>query len=278
MFTNIIGSKKLLQVYKQSDFRIIDCRYDLGDPAAGKRQYLESHIPGAVFADIHQHLSGPPVTDHGRHPLPTTQRLQEVFAELGISNECQVIAYDASFGAFAARLWWLLRYMGHEKVAILDGGWQTWLKSGGDSEQGDVAAKRTTFEGEARKDRLVLLDEVETVPLLVDSREAPRYRGEMEPIDPFAGHIPGAINRCWKDNITETGEFVSASQLHDEFSRIYHGENPENVVFYCGSGVSACHNLLAANIAGLPDSRLYAGSWSEWCRDPSRPRAQSTDA
>ncbi len=277
MFENIISSAELKGLYLQQDTRVVDCRYNLADPGAGKKEYLQSHIPGAVFADVHGHLSGPPVTDHGRHPLPTAERLLEVFAELGINNDTQVVAYDASFGAFAARLWWLLRYMGHSKVAVLDGGWPAWTDHGGERESGNVEVARGSFNGQARKDRLVLLDEVETVALLVDSREAARFSGQEEPIDPYAGHIPGAQNRCWKDNITEKGEFVAARQLHDEFSKLYQGVNPRNVVFYCGSGVTACHNLLAAHRAGLPEGRLYAGSWSEWCRDSARPRAKSTE-
>ncbi len=277
MYENIISPAELEELGRQQGNRIVDCRYNLADTGAGRKAYLESHIPGAVFADVHDHLSGPPVTDHGRHPLPTAERLLQVFAELGINNDTQVVAYDDSFGAFAARLWWLLRYMGHSRVAVLDGGWQAWINHGGDREAGNVDVPRGSFKGQARKDRLVLLDEVEKVRLLVDSREAARYRGEQEPIDPHAGHIPGAQNRCWKDNITENGEFVAAHQLHDEFSKLYQGENPENVVFYCGSGVSACHNLLAAHRAGLPEGRLYAGSWSEWCRDSARPRAKSTE-
>ena len=277
MYENLISPGELLALQHEGKCRLIDCRYNLADLGAGKREYLESHAPGAVFADLHDQLSGPPLTDHGRHPLPGPQRLDEVFRELGINNDTQVIAYDASSGAFAARLWWLLRYMGHRKVAVLDGGWQAWVKAGGATEAGEVQVEPGAFQGEARPDRVVLIDQVESVPLLVDSREASRYRGEEEPIDPHAGHIPGARNRCWKDNIIENGDFAPPAQLLQEFHSLFDGENPANVVFYCGSGVSACHNLLAADRAGLPEGRLYAGSWSEWCRDPARPRAQSVE-
>lgn len=273
MYQDIINTEELLEIYRDKNSLLVDCRYDLADSSAGKRDYLESHIAGAVFADIHDHLSGPPVSENGRHPLPTAERLVEVFRELGISGHTQVIAYDGSSGAFAARLWWLLRYMGHRAVAVLDGGWQAWRQADGMLESGDVRSTRGSFEGQARRDRLVLIDEIGDAALLVDSREAPRYRGELEPIDPYAGHIPGALNRCWKDNITENGYFASTEVLKADFAQLFGDVEAENVVFYCGSGVSACHNLLAASRAGLVDSKLYAGSWSEWCRDPARPRA-----
>ncbi len=271
MYETIISVENLICNHKSKNWVVVDCRYDLGDPGYGHRTYLESHITGAVFADLHDHLSGEPATDHGRHPLPTADKLRRIFASLGIERGIQVVAYDALSGAFAARLWWLLRYMGHKEVAVLDGGWQAWLRAEQALESGENLATAARFEGEPRSDRLVMLEEVASSPLLIDSREPARYRGEVEPIDPVAGHIPGAVNRCWKENLAENGCFLGSGQLKQQFSLIYTNTAAEDAVFYCGSGVTACHNLLAVSHAGLADARLYAGSWSEWCSSAARP-------
>jgi thiosulfate/3-mercaptopyruvate sulfurtransferase len=271
MHQTLISVDELSGQKDKENWVIIDCRYDLANPSSGYEFYLEQHIEGAIYADIQNDLSGEPVTDQGRHPLPTEEKLREVFSSFGIDKEKQVVVYDKTSGSYAARLWWLLRYMGHNAVALLDGGWQAWQSTHYPGEAGEKKVRRTSFQGQARTEWLVLLEDVANSPLLVDSRDAPRYRGEIEPIDPVAGHIPGAINRCWKENLTESGFFLDPDQLKQQFTQIYRERPAEEVVFYCGSGVTACHNLLAVTHAGLPAARLYAGSWSEWCGQPSRP-------
>ncbi len=252
---------------------LVDCRFDLSATEAGHLAYLEAHIPGARYVHLDRDLSGPPSTDQGRHPLPTPARLCALFGALGIDARCQVVAYDDAGGMFAARLWWMLCYMGHTQVAVLDGGWQAWVNGGGAIASGEERPAARQFIGTPRRDRLVTLDEVTRIAQLVDARAAPRYRGEVEPLDKHPGHIPGAHNHCWQGNLGDDGRLavpeVLARQWRDSL-----GSLPNDAtVHYCGSGVSACHNILAQVAAGLPEPRLYCGSWSEWCRDSGRPRA-----
>jgi len=277
MYKTIISVDDLRCYEDRENLRVVDCRYDLGDISAGYRAYLGSHIEGAVYADILDDLSGEAVTDHGRHPLPTADKLRKVFSSLGIDKDKQVVVYDDSSSAFAARLWWLLRYMGHDEVAVLDGGWQAWRSADLAVDTGEGKSTFASFKGEPRSKWLVTIDNVTVSPLLVDSRDAARYRGEAESIDPVAGHIPGAVNHCWKDNLSEDGLFLDSRQLRRQISQIYAETPAEQVVFYCGSGVTACHNLLAVAHAGLPAARLYAGSWSEWCRETGRPIATGSE-
>jgi thiosulfate/3-mercaptopyruvate sulfurtransferase len=277
MYTTIIDATTVYKNTGRPDWLIVDCRYDLGDRSSGRNAYLESHISGAVYADLHDDLSGPPVTDHGRHPLPAPEHLAALFRRLGISNGTQVIAYDQVYGSFAARLWWLLRYMGHETVAVLDGGWQAWLAAGLPVEKGEQIRKPGNFQGTARTEWLVKVDEVPGAVLLIDSRDPVRYRGESEPLDKAAGHIPGAINHFWKNNLDNHGYFKDSRQILEEFQGFLAGVAPSEAVFYCGSGVTACHNLLAAAHAGLPAPKLYAGSWSDWCSRPGRPVVTGSD-
>ena len=277
MYETLINAEQLSESYQLSDWVILDCRYDLADKTAGREAYLKGHIPGACYVDLHEQLAGTVGPGSGRHPLPTPEQLVEVFSSLGISQDSQVVAYDAASGAFAARAWWLLRFMGHSRVAVLDGGWPAWLAAGLGSENGDVRAPRADFSGEARVDRIVEMEDVLSSEKLVDSREGPRYRGEVEPIDPVAGHIPGALNRSWKDNLDASGTFLDSSELHRQFTDLYADTAAEEVVFYCGSGVTACHNLLALAHAGLPEARLYPGSWSQWCSSKDRPIATGSE-
>ena len=277
MYQTIISVDELSKQKDRSDWIVVDCRYDLADLSSGYQSYLQSHIVGAIYADVLNDLSGQPVTDHGRHPLPTADKLRKVFSSLGVDKHKQVVVYDASSGAFAARLWWLLRYMGHDAVAVLDGGWQAWRTAVLAVETGKGKCNPGAFTGEPRSEWLVTIDAVAAVPLLIDSRDAARYRGDVEPLDPVAGHIPGAINHCWKENLAENGHFLDYGQLQQQFSQIYADTPAEQVVFYCGSGVSACHNLLAAAHAGLAPARLYAGSWSEWCSETDRPIATGSE-
>lgn len=272
MFSSIINTDELNQVLQNNDVRIIDTRYDLANPRAGKSAWTDSHIPNAIFVDVHDDLSGEPLTDCGRHPMLSVDAMQSLFERLGISNSTQVVVYDDSFGAFAGRLWWMLRYMGHEKVAVLNGGFRAWVNAGSVLCNSSYFPEAATFKPNVQTDRLVLLDEVPNVEALFDSREPPRYRGEVEPIDPVAGHIPSAVNRFWQENLDkEKGLLKSPESLAKEFSDLFNGNNSEDNVFYCGSGVTACHNILAVTYAGMAMPKLYAGSWSEWCSDPSRP-------
>jgi thiosulfate/3-mercaptopyruvate sulfurtransferase len=252
----------------------VDCRFDLRDPAQGQRVYAAAHVPGAVYAHLDRDLSGPPVTDRGRHPLPAPDRLCEVFGALGITPGRQVVAYDDAGGMFAARLWWMLRYLGHEPVAVLDGGWQAWVEAGLPVEPGVNQPQAVRFDGAPRGARLVTLDALDPGrDALVDARDPARFRGEVEPLDTRAGHIPGALNHPFARNLDASGRFLPPAALRDAFKDSL-GTLPDGTtVHYCGSGVSACHNVLAQLRAGLPEPRLYVGSWSEWCRDPRRPAA-----
>jgi len=255
--------------------RLVDCRFDLADPARGAAAFAAGHIPGAVYAHLDQDLSGPPLDDAGRHPLPRPAQLRALFGRLGISPGQQVVCYDDMGGALAAaRLWWLLRYMGHVEVAVLDGGWQAWQAAGGAAAGGESRVAATVFAGEPRAAQRVLLAEVPALHAsLVDARDPARFRGEVEPIDPRAGHIPGARNHPFRRNLEATGKFLTPAALREVFAQTLGTLPTASTVHYCGSGVSACHNVLAQMHAGLPEPRLYAGSWSEWCRDPNRPAA-----
>ncbi len=272
MYSSLIDAESLY-TRKQQDWVIVDCRFDLADTDAGSKAYAAGHIPGAIYAHLSKDLSGPPVTDCGRHPMPTPEAMNTLFSRLGISNDTQVVVYDNMSGAFAGRLWWMLRYMGHEAVAVLDGGYPAWTEAGYAEENTLNTPEPAVFNGHAHADWLVQVDQVPDQPLLIDSRDPARYRGEMEPLDPAAGHIPGAKNHFWKNNIDEAGRFLPVAELKHRLEALL-GEVPvSESVFYCGSGVTACHNLLAMKHAGLGTPRLYAGSWSEWSSDPLRPVA-----
>lgn len=272
VFTTLIAPAELAAC---REARIVDCRFDLNDPARGAAAFVTAHIPGAVYAHLDRDLSGPPLDDAGRHPLPRPPQLRALFGRLGIAPGQQVVCYDDMGGALAAaRLWWLLRYMGHTAVAVLDGGWQAWQASGGAEAGGESQVSTTVFDGEPRAAMRVVLAEVPGVRhALVDARDGARFRGEVEPIDPRAGHIPGAANHPFRRNLSPGGNFLAPGALREAFTRSLGTLPSASTVHYCGSGVSACHNVLAQVHAGLPEPRLYAGSWSEWCRDPDRPAA-----
>ena len=270
MYNTLIEAQTLSRHLPEPDWIIVDCQYDLADTNAGYQSYLSEHIPGAVYASLHGDLSGEPVTDRGRHPVPAPDALAAKFTAMGIANDKQVVAYDLSGGVFAARLWWLLNYAGHNRVAVLDGGLDAWTQAGYQLETGENQPLAGNFNAAINARALVRLNEVETVPRLVDARDPDRYAGKAEPLDQVAGHIPGALNHYWKNNLDEHGRFLAPGRLRQGFQGTYTGVQAEEVVFYCGSGVSACHNLLAAVHAGYPLSRLYAGSWSEWSSDPAR--------
>jgi len=263
-YQTLIPPETLKKHLGDDDWIIVDCRFSLADPAAGRRTYEAAHIPGAVFAHLDEDLSGPPVTDYGRHPLPTPEQLTTVFSRLGIDSDKQVVAYDDAGGGIAARLWWLLRYMGHENAAVLDGDWRAWTKAQFPTTAGIEHNQPTAFTGEPNEAWLVLKAAVPDAPLLVDARAPERYRGDIEPLDRVAGHIPGAVNHPFKSNLDENGRFHDPETLRAQLLAVLGSTDPDAAVFYCGSGVTACHNLLALTHAGLGNGRLYAGSWSDW--------------
>ncbi|WP_371323026.1 sulfurtransferase [Dechloromonas sp. ZY10] len=269
------------------DWLVIDVRHQLADPEYGERAYAAAHVPGARFLHCDRDLSGMVSGGNGRHPLPDPAVFAARMAGLGLAPTTQVVVYDDAQGMIAGRLWWLLRWLGHEAVALLDGGWAAWLAAGGQIAAGaaDAPAAGTKTPQPAstvavpRPGLTVDADFVQknlsTVNMcLVDARSPDRYRGENETIDPVGGHIPGARNRFFKDNLLPDGRFKPAAVLRAEWLSLLAGAAPEQVVHQCGSGVSACLNLVAMEIAGLPGARLYPGSWSEWCADPARPLAR----
>lgn len=258
--------------------RVVDCRHDLANPVAGEAAYGVGHIPGAVFAHLDRDLSGAMNGRNGRHPLPEAATLAARLGQLGIGPETRVVAYDDGPGMFAARLWWLLRWLGHDRVAVLDGGLAAWKSAGYPLEtpRPEPISKQLPWRSAmgvvSAGEVLENLDR--RAFQLVDARAPDRFRGENETLDPVGGHIPGAINRFFRDNLAPDGTFKPAAQLRQEWQALLAGRDPTRVVHQCGSGVTACHNLLAMEVAGLAGSRLYAGSWSEWVSDPARPVAR----
>lgn len=264
MYTTLIDTVALSKLDK-ANLVVVDCRFSLADVNAGSRAYAESHISGAIYASLDDELSGPPLTDHGRHPLPSPEALIALFSRMGISDGTQVVAYDDANGMVASRLWWMLRYMGHTAVAVLDGGWQAWEAAKLPTTRGIELPSPANFNGQPRREWLILHDEVPTVPLLIDSRSEERYRGEVEPLDPIAGHIAGAENYFYQRSWDENGRYLPKSQIKAQLKAVLGDTPAEQVGVYCGSGVSGCVNLLAMAHAGLGNGRLYAGSWSEQC-------------
>ncbi len=260
----------------------VDCRFDLADPDAGFARYREGHVPGAVYAHLDHDLAGPATKTSGRHPLPDWEAFKRTLGAWGISNATQVVAYDDLGGAIAARLWWALRCLGHEAAAVLDGGFPKWAREGRPLQVGVERNAPATFQGTPRTEGIATLVDVEAMledpeHLLIDARSPERYRGEEEPIDPVAGHIPGARNRYYGDNLRGDGTFKPAASLREEFQNLLGSAPPEDATVYCGSGVSACHHLLALAHAGLSGARLYVGSWSQWCAEPGRPVARAPE-
>ena len=257
------------------DWRIFDCRHDLMKPELGESQYREAHIPGALFASLDRDLSAPKSGKNGRHPLPDPETFAAWVGRQGVKPTDQVVAYDASNGASAARLWWMLRWIGHDAVAVLDGGIAKWIKEGRPTTADVPSFSAVEHPLQLNEDAAVGARMVHRrlgQQLLIDARAPARYRGEQEPIDPVAGRIPGAHNRFNLDNVGPDGTFKPAEVLRKDFQQVLGGRAPSEAVNYCGSGVAACHNLLAMELAGLPGGKLYAGSWSEWIADPARPQ------
>lgn len=281
-YKTLISTEVLAKPLRPSSWIIVDCRFDLANPEAGFGSYQQAHIPGAVYAHLNRDLSGPITPESGRHPLPEPQAFKATMSRLGVDSSRQVVAYDDAGGMLASRLWWLLRYYGHQAVAVLDGGFPKWQREGRPVETGVHQNAPAQFNGKPQQGWVVALDEVERNLKherfqLIDSRSPERYRGDVETIDPVAGHVPGARNHFYGNNLDPQGVMRSPLALRQQFQTVFAGKKPEGTVFYCGSGVSACQNLLALEHAGLSGARLYAGSWSQWCKDSGRPIAKSND-
>ncbi len=293
MHTTLISAPELQALLaSRQPCRVFDCSFDLMQPGAGDQQYRQAHIAGAVRADLDRHLSAikgaPDAASGGRHPLPSREQFALWLSSTGLVPGMQAVVYDRQGANYCGRLWWMLKWMGHEAVAVLDGGLQAWQSLGGaiDSLAAVASLAPDSTLGSEQKYPLApaLIGLVATKTIadqlgrasqcIVDARSAPRFRGEVEPLDPVAGHIPGALNRPFALNFDSEGKFKSAAALRQEFDQLLAGRDPASVVHHCGSGVSAVPNVIAMEIAGLGSAGLYAGSWSEWCSDASRPVAQ----
>lgn len=281
-WTTLIQPADLAAVLADDDVRIVDCRFDLAAPEAGQSAWEETRIPGAVYADLERDLSGTVRAATGRHPLPAVDDFIDWLGRNGIDRETRVACYDDAAGAFAARLWWLLHHwLGHPAVAVLDGGISRWRAEGWPLEEGEpVAPSATNYPPMTPAAVTVEADALvreESGLQLVDARATERFRGDVEPIDPVAGHVPGALNRPFACNLDSDGRWRAPEALRAEWQGLLGDRTNESIVHMCGSGVTACHNVLAMEYAGLPGSRLYPGSWSEWIRDPARPVARGED-
>ena len=281
MYTTLIGTGELARHLGDPDFVVVDCRHNLGDVDCGERVYRASHLPGARFLHIDRDLSGEQTGRNGRHPLPDVETLSAALGRVGIDRSKQVVAYDRNSGMWASRLWWLLQWLGHDAVAVLDGGLDKWIAEGRSVTAAVPAVRAAHFVPDAARpvvssDDILrrLEDPASNGLMIIDARAPERFRGDIEPLDPVAGHIPGAINRPYAANLTAQGTFKPAELLRAEFAAQLGTVPPDTVVHQCGSGVTACHNILAMAVAGLPGSRLYPGSWSEWVADPARPVAR----
>lgn len=283
-FSTLIGVEELGEHLGAPDWLVVDCRFTLGDPAVGQAAFGKSRIPGACYAHLERDLSGPRTTGSGRNPLPTTREFSRTLDRWRITPQTQVVAYDDSFGSIACRLWWLLRAAGHQNVAVLDGGWPVWKRKKApiDDSTLDVSpapnARESLRAVSFDPSLLANVSQVDAIRLdpawvLIDARPDDRFSGERETVDPLGGHIPGSRNWMFEDNLAMDGRFLSTDQLREQFNGLLGDIPPSQVVHTCGSGVTACHNVLAMEHAGLKGSRLYAGSWSEWITDPARPIA-----
>jgi thiosulfate/3-mercaptopyruvate sulfurtransferase len=275
IFTTLIETDELAS-RSEADTVIVDCRSSLDDVAWGEREYRRQHVPGAVFAHLDRDLAGPRTGHNGRHPLPDPAALAATFTRLGIGEGVQVVAYDQDSGAYASRLWWLLKWQGHDAAAVLNGGLAQWVREGRPTEAGEATREPRRFHPSPRPAMAVDVEQVAALlgragVRLLDSRAPERYRGEVEPIDKVAGHIPGAANHPFQSNLTSAGMFKAREALRGQFHASLGGVRPDQTVCYCGSGVTACHNILALEHAGLPGAKLYAGSWSEWSSNRERP-------
>lgn len=279
MFSTIISTEQLAQHLHDPNWVVIDCRFTLTETEAGRAAYAHGHIPGARYAHLDEDLSGLKTGRNGRHSLPDVQVFAQTLGAWGVDNQSQVVVYDDSFGAIAVRLWWMLRWMGHDAVALLDGGLPKWQREKRPFTADLPQLTSKHFEAHMRPEMLANTEAVlravnQPSNLIVDARAEMRFIGEIEPLDPVAGHIPGAKNLPFDDNLDLDGTLLSAAELREQYAAFLDGQKPEQVIHMCGSGVTACHNILAMEIAGFQGGKLYAGSWSEWIADPSHPVAK----
>lgn len=279
----LISAQELSLHLPDPNWAIIDCRFSLDDVERGRRDYLSSHIPGAVYAHLDDDLSGNKIPgETGRHPLPEIPAFAERLSSWGIDSGTQVVVYDDLTGSVASRLWWMLSWLGHPNVALLNGGWASWLQSGMPIRSGTESRSRKSFVPRQIHGAQVTAEQVQQYRndpayVVLDARGAARFRGEGESIDPVAGHIPGAVSAPFEENVSADGKFLPPEILRDRFEKLAKSVHTENVICYCGSGVTAAHNLFAIAYSGLGMGRLYAGSWSEWITDPSRPIAAGAE-
>jgi thiosulfate/3-mercaptopyruvate sulfurtransferase len=279
MYINtLVTTEDLARHLDDPDWIILDCRFSLNDPAAGRLSYLKNHIPGARYVHLDDDLASPISETSGRHPLPEATEFVEKLCHWGVGVNKQVVVYDDSFGAMAVRAWWLLRWLGHPAVALLDGGYPKWTREkrpvttvAPETVKGRCACLPEPSQIVTTQEVLATLDNTDA--LIIDARPERRFTGEYEPLDPIAGHIPGSINWSFEENLDIDGTYLPPEALRENYQALLKGRPAWKVIHSCGSGVTACHNLLAMEIAGLPGSRLYPGSWSEWIRDPARPIA-----
>lgn len=274
-FTTLVSPEELAQHLHDPRWVIVDCRFALTRPESGRQAYVKNHIPGARYAHLDEDLSGPITPASGRHPLPDSGVLARKLGNWGIDKDKQVVVYDDAFGSMAVRLWWLLRWLGHDAVALLDGGFPAWLKQGRELSVEVPAVRAAEFHGAPDRSMWVDSDTVlaalQQKRVIIDARAEERFIALIEPIDKVAGHIPGTLNRPFEDNLDMRGNFLKPEELRAEYESLLQGAPPAEVIHMCGSGVTACHNMLAMELAGMHAGKLYAGSWSEWITDPSRP-------
>jgi thiosulfate/3-mercaptopyruvate sulfurtransferase len=281
MNSPLISTTQLASILNDSNLVVVDTRHDLMNPSFGRDAYAKAHIPGAIFVSIDDDLAAAKSGTNGRHPLPTPEVFATTLGEKGITNSSKVVVYDQGTSMFVGRLWWMLKWLGHDEAYVLDGGFAQWEKEARDTQIGVPTRKATTFAITASSVRdATRVSVAETLASLgdpkrriIDARAAERYRGDAEPVDPVAGHIPGAMNRAFANNLRD-GVFKSREELRAEFETLLAGRAPDAIIHQCGSGVSAISNIIAMEHAGLHGSKLYAGSWSEWCVDPARPVAR----
>ena len=277
-YTTTISAKELNDIIGNENVRVFDCRFSLKDPQGGLKSYQQGHLPQAQFADMDTQLSSPMTPTSGRHPLPMPEDFMQQLQAWGVNNDTQIIAYDDMKGAFAARLWWMMRWVGHENVAVLDGGMEKWTEAGYTLTQDNVDFPAGNFTGAAKMEWLVDIDTVRSeleagTITLIDARAADRFTAKDQQSDPVPGHIPGAKNLPFGGNLASDGLMKPSAEIKQRFDQIINENSEREVVNMCGSGVTACHNLLAQAIAGMPPMKIFIGSWSQWIRDPARPVA-----
>jgi thiosulfate/3-mercaptopyruvate sulfurtransferase len=274
-FTTLVSTDQLARQLHDPQWVVFDCRFSLTRAESGRQAYAKAHIPGARYAHLEEDLSGAVTATSGRHPLPDPGVLARKLGLWGVDKSKQVVVYDDSFGSMAARMWWLLRWLGHDAVALLDGGFPSWMRQGRELSAEIPAIRPTEFHATPDDslwiDSDAMLEALQHKRVIIDARPEERFSGFIEPLDKVAGHIPGSLNSPFEDNLDLRGNLLSAEELRAHYASLLHGARPDEVIHMCGSGVTACHNLLALEIAGMTGGKLYPGSWSEWITDPSRP-------